>query len=193
MNTALWEEMNDEEKTEDFIRQTKTEVVVAFLRHGPYWDGETEDRDVYEITLIRGEHRFKFPFGQSLVASGPWAAYLWSGQKQRFFPKKGVEEGLMRELKRINSKKRDLKKLPFGNNGRLDIRRNSDFSQPDTYSILTCLTKYDPGTFEDFCGDFGYDTDSIKALKTYEGVKNKFENLQTLYSDKELEAMAEIQ
>ena len=26
---------------------------------------------------------------------------------------------------------------------------------PRAYDILTCLTKYDPGTFENFCSDFG--------------------------------------
>ena len=34
---------------------------------------------------------------------------------------------------------------------------------PDAYSLFACMQKYDPGTFEDFCGDFGYDTDSRRA------------------------------
>lgn len=35
---------------------------------------------------------------------------------------------------------------------------------PTMYDVLTCLTKYDPDTFEDFCSEFGYDTDSRRAV-----------------------------
>lgn len=28
------------------------------------------------------------------------------------------------------------------------------------YDILACLTKYDPGNYEDFCLDFGYETET---------------------------------
>lgn len=43
-------------------------------------------------------------------------------------------------------------------------------NRPDEYSILACLEKYDPETFEDFCMSFDYDTDSIKARETFEAV-----------------------
>lgn len=39
---------------------------------------------------------------------------------------------------------------------------------PDEYSVLACLTKYEPGTFENFCSDYGY------LQLTYD---EKFENL----------------
>jgi len=34
-------------------------------------------------------------------------------------------------------------------------------NEPTLYSVLACLQKYDVGTFEDFCNEFGYDTDNI--------------------------------
>ena len=34
--------------------------------------------------------------------------------------------------------------------------------KPSVYDIFACLQKYDPETFEDFCAEFGYDTDSKK-------------------------------
>lgn len=64
---------------------------------------------------------------------------------------------------------------------------------PGAYSILSCLTKYDPDTFEDFCGNYGYDTDSRQAEKTYKAVCKEYESLTRLYDSEELEAMAEIQ
>jgi len=64
---------------------------------------------------------------------------------------------------------------------------------PKPYDVLACLQKHDPGSFDDFCSDFGYDLDSIKARKTYQAVRDEFLNLSKLFSEKELEAMAEIQ
>lgn len=31
---------------------------------------------------------------------------------------------------------------------------------PTCYDILACLTKYDPGDYEDFCLEFGYETET---------------------------------
>ena len=64
---------------------------------------------------------------------------------------------------------------------------------PSDYSILACLTTYDPGTFEDFCGDFEYDTDSRKAERTYFAVQKEYQNLRSMFSESELVLMAEIQ
>lgn len=70
---------------------------------------------------------------------------------------------------------------------------NQQRKAPGAYSILACLTKYDPGTFEDFCSNYGYDTDSRQAEKTYKAVCKEYESLTRLYDSEELEAMAEIQ
>jgi hypothetical protein len=63
---------------------------------------------------------------------------------------------------------------------------------PSAYDLLACLTKYDPGTFENFCGDFGYDTDSRKALKTYRIIRKQWRQLSDMFNEQELEALAEI-
>jgi len=63
---------------------------------------------------------------------------------------------------------------------------------PNAYDILSCLTKYDVGSFEDFCSEFGYDVDSRSAEKIYKAVVKEYEGLSMLYSDEELEEMSEI-
>lgn len=55
--------------------------------------------------------------------------------------------------------------------------------QPSNYDLLACLTKYDPGTFEDFCCDFGYDTNSRKAEKTYKAIVKEYEGLRRVFGD----------
>lgn len=64
---------------------------------------------------------------------------------------------------------------------------------PTAYDVLACLTKYEPGTFENFCEDFGYDTDSRKAEKIYKAVCKEFENVSKLFTPEEIEQLAEIQ
>lgn len=51
---------------------------------------------------------------------------------------------------------------------------------PTLYDAIACLQKYDVGTFEDFCGDFGYDTDSRRALDTYLAVQAEVANFARL-------------
>ena len=78
---------------------------------------------------------------------------------------------------------------------RLSIKENSknpNFKQPDLYAILCCLTKYDPGTFENFCSEFGYDEDSRKVYKIYQAVKEEYMNMCSLFNDEELELLSLI-
>jgi len=63
---------------------------------------------------------------------------------------------------------------------------------PTMYDVLTCLTKYDPETFQHFCREYGYDFDSIKALKTYKAVQREFNAVKRLFNDV-LEQLQEIQ
>ena len=64
--------MTDEynKQTEKFLKETNTEFKAEFIKNGLYFDGDKEPRDIYEITLKRGEREFKFKFGQSLNDSG---------------------------------------------------------------------------------------------------------------------------
>ena len=64
--------------------------------------------------------------------------------------------------------------------------------EPSLYDVLTCLQKYDVGTFQNFCGDFGYDTDNRSAERIYKAVCKEFANVERLFSDI-IEELQEIQ
>lgn len=64
---------------------------------------------------------------------------------------------------------------------------------PTAYDILACITKYDPGEFDDFCGEFGYNEDSRTAEKIYKAVKKEWQNIERLFSENEIEMLREIQ
>jgi len=55
--------------------------------------------------------------------------------------------------------------------------------KPDMYSILSVMTKYDPGDFEMFCSHYGYDTDSRNAHKIYISVVKEYEAMKRLFID----------
>ena len=64
---------------------------------------------------------------------------------------------------------------------------------PSTYDVLACLTKYDPGTFEDFCSGYGYDEDSRTAERVYIDVIREYKQLCSIFTDEQMEELREIQ
>lgn len=74
-----------------------------------------------------------------------------------------------------------------------ELKEKKAKAVPTTYSILSCLTTYNPGTFKDFCIDFGYSDDSISALKIYHAVQEEWNNLCRIFTLEQLEQLAEIQ
>ena len=63
---------------------------------------------------------------------------------------------------------------------------------PSDYDILAGLTKYNPGAFDNFCADFGYDEDSRTAERVYKAVCEEYLSLSDMFSPDEMESMREI-
>jgi hypothetical protein len=178
--------MTDYEKqANDFLVKTGTEFSVKFDRFDKYFPEDEEERDIYLITLKRGERKYTFTFGQSLYHSG----FYWS------FATSKTKNYLDRSL--LSKKESEIKSYIKRNmNSGFDNVKN-DFIhfpvEPTCYNVFACLEKYDVGSFEDFCAEFGYDTDSKKAEKTYHAVKEEYLNICILYTDEEIEELREIQ
>ena len=52
--------MNEYNKhAEEFLKETGTEFKAEFLKHDIHFEGETDKRDIYLITLKRGERVFE--------------------------------------------------------------------------------------------------------------------------------------
>lgn len=122
----------------------------------------------YRVTLKRGGKEYSFDFSQSLQSS-------W-----RYF-----EEGSFKAIAglppRLNQKNWPTTGEAY-NVGpyRLEPVKTN---KPTVYDILACLTKYDPGTFKDFCADYGYSDDSIKARDIYFAVQDEYSNVVRLFGD----------
>lgn len=254
MNTEL---STYEQQAIEFLNAKNTEFSCKFLKHGKHFDDDKEERDIYEITLKRGEKSYSFNFGQSIVNSCKEISVsndaeqieVFAGLRTnksscstKFFVYKSKDYGLNYEeieaiafdlekqycnalkpknefyLKKFESgeisRNAYLQKVGHANleqgafiqcvNRAIERDVNKtvqkwveldaiDKKAPTAYDVLACLTKYDPGTFENFCSEFGYDTDSRKAEKTHIAVLDEWKNICMLYSDSEIEQLQEIQ
>ncbi len=77
------------------------------------------------------------------------------------------------------------------------IHNTQNNIKPDAYDVLACLEKYDVGSFEDFCSEFGYDAfDDYGRMnrttkKIYDAVIREFKGVERVFGDV-LEEFAEI-
>lgn len=148
---------NYEKQAQDFLDKTQTTFKAEYIKTGFHFDGDKEERDIYKITLQRGNRKMVFNFGQSIVNSSifqPQTDYSKGVNAQRILLKRG--------------------------------------KTPTPYDILACLQKYEVGSFENFCDEFGYNVDSIKAEKTYNAVVKEWQEVQKLWSDGEIALLQEI-
>jgi len=67
--------------------------------------------------------------------------------------------------------------------GQSIVHSRPNGQKPTAYDILAGVQKNDPGTFEDFCSDFGYDEDSRKAEKIYFAVQKEWTGIERIFGD----------
>jgi hypothetical protein len=164
--------MDYEKQAEDFLKATSTTFAAKFLRNGKHFADE--------ITLKRGSRSYVFNFGQSLNDSG-------------FYYTKGVQEiPIDRKLLEVKNLKTVLQKYDPSFHPSYQSDKIHYPKIPTAYNVLACLQKYDVGTFEDFCSEFGYDEDSKRAEKIYKDVANEYTQLCALFTEEEMSQLQEI-
>ena len=158
-------------QAEKFVESTGIKIVKTYTGHRKYFDDDKERRSCWHITVTRGDNAFSYDFGQSIVDS--YAAINREGQRM---------------INKSNSYARCIAgHLPHGIK---EIKR-----QPSDYSLLACMSmdSYQSDTFEDWCGEFGYDTDSRKALDTFLKCQKISSDINRFFTDAELEQLQDIQ
>jgi hypothetical protein len=171
-----------EKQATDFLEKTGCKMTITYKENRKYFPGDKETRDVYDVKIERGKRKLEFEFGNSLKDSEFVAVY---GKTKYPIPaslrEKSNNEIVMYVRWNLQS--------DFGNVKTDHIVRPV---KPSEYSILSCLTKYDPGSFEDFCNEFGYDEDSRTAERTYNAVVKEWLNVCMIWTDDEIEELQEI-
>lgn len=89
----------------------------------------------------------------------------------------------------------EIRTMPFdayNTRANKELAAKKKAAVPSVYDVLACLTKYDPGTFEDFCSNYGYDEDSRTAERVYFAVQKEYAQLARLFTPDQMEELAEI-
>jgi hypothetical protein len=174
---------NYEKQAIDFLEKTGCKMTITYKENRRYFLDDKETRDVYDIKIERGKRVWKFEFGNSIKNSEFVAVYGKSRYKIPSEMRTKEKHDIIRYVK--NNLHFDF--LGVGSDKIIMPK------PPTPYEILACMTKYDPGSFEDFCREYGYDSDSKTADRVYAGVKEEWLNVCRIWNDSEIEELREIQ
>ena len=87
--------------------------------------------------------------------------------------------------------------LPEQNKAKKELAALKATAIPTEYDILACLTKYDPGTMNDFFSEMGYEVhnadDIFCFLNTYNAVVKEYRDLCRIFTEEQMEMLREIQ
>lgn len=176
-------ETNYEKQATDFLEKTGCKMTITYKENRRYFPDDKEARDVYDVKIERGSRVWKFEFGNSIKNSEFVAVY---GKTKYPIPASFREKS--------NSEIALYVKWNLQSDfGTVKADRIIRPVPPSEYSVLACLTKFDPGSFEDFCSEYGYDSDSKTADRVYAAVKEEWLNVCRIWSDSEIEELCEIQ
>lgn len=71
------------------------------------------------------------------------------------------------------------------------LKDTEERNTPNAYDILSCLTKYEPESLDEFAEVYGYTKPSV-ATRIHKAVKKEYEGLKNIFTDREMEKMADI-
>ena len=178
--------MNEYEKqANNFLKVTGTEITTKYLKHGLHFEDDKHSRDIYRVTIKKGNREYCFDFGQSLNNSGFKLVNTNTNQAVKY----KFDAEAQKYANRDKHKFRWFIEYKIGSLGCYKI---IDPQEPTVYDILSCLNIDDSINFNDFCLNYGYKNDSIKALNIYKKVQNESNELLKLYSDKEIKLLSEV-
>jgi len=158
-------------EAESFIKATGITIDKVYDGHRKHFDGDTGRRSWWNIMIIApGRKSFSYGFGQSIQDS--YKAVSREGAR----------------LMRANCCYADPSCGPLPSS----IRETK--KAPSDYSLLACISSnsYQSETFEDFCFNFSYDTDSRKALDTYLACEKVASDINRFFTAEEIEILREI-
>lgn len=150
------------------------EFKAEFLKNDFHFSGDKDKRDIYKITLKKGSRKYSFDFGQSIIKSQYYQDKI---QGRTYTLNGGCRTG--------NYSINDIEKYKSGGMTITLIKGEA----PTLYDVLACIQKYEVGNFESFCDDFGYESDSITAKKTYKSVSKEYDKICSLFSNEDLEIL----
>jgi hypothetical protein len=136
----------------------------------------------FKCTLARNGKSFEFTFSISINDS-------WKHSDGFNRPQLGLPMQLRSENWPTAAKEQTI--------GRWTLTPLKKPTPPTMYDVLASLQKYDPGTFPEFCSEYGYDDQPLseypKVMETWQAVINEYINVRRLFPEEEVqEELGEI-
>ena len=165
------------EQAKNFLNKAnaKCEIVYGGISRNENWK-EKEKRNWYDVTITTPRGKMTFTF--------------WDSIHNTKISTMTFEEYAKKKLKYNR-----IEDMSYGEKvkAKNDLARLKADAVPNEYDVLACLEKYDPGTFEDFCSEFGYDEDSRTAERVYIAVIKEYKDLTRIFTEEQMEELCEIQ
>lgn len=78
-----------------------------------------------------------------------------------------------------------------------DSKYNTDRgTKPNTYDVLACITKADPGSFENFVDEYGYTFETWEEMqqirRIYNAVRREYNSICRCFTGEQIEELREI-
>jgi hypothetical protein len=151
----------------DFLKATQTKITKRYVGHTKRL-GDTRTAE-FEVTIEpTGRRPWTFQFNDSIVNS-----YEVVDSRTHC--------GGFRRWRPFNS-------VPT----RFHMEKRESHTTPSDYSILACLSVCYADCLQDFCDEYGYDTDSVKARDMWLAVQDETAALRRMFTEEELEQLQEI-
>lgn len=160
---------------DDFLSKANAKIDITFIGRAVNSDwGETALRNLYDvkITTLRGSMTVKF----------------WDSIHNTQISQMSVEN----YIKKYFGKPYYCFTLSIRIKAYKELKALQDKVKPTAYDVLSCLTKYDCGSFDNFCLEYGYSNDSIRALKAYLACSKEYEELRRIFNAEQIEELREI-
>ncbi len=159
----------------EFLKKANTTIKIEFigLAINREWK-ENTPRNLYNITLSNPAGAMNFDFWDSIHNTEIRQMNLEAYAEKRY----NCRFDSLNYSEKVKAQK--------------ELKEKKAAAQPTAYDVLACMTKYDPGTFENFCSEFGYNEDSCTAEKIYFAVQKEYSQLTKIFTPEQLEEMQEI-
>jgi len=180
-------------QAEEFLASTGTKVAFEYLGHDSRMLGVAVPTAHFRVTVERaGRSPWVLDFSDSQHDSYEWA------KDDRALPKWGPRpQSVYGKVETTSRRTPDDAERGAARTGTgvewAGYRVRQRVPQPHAYDLLACIQKSDPGSFTDFCSDFGYSNDSTRARDTFIAVVEEWQNVKRMFSEAEIERLGEIQ
>lgn len=182
-----------EEHANEFIRRHGITFSATFAGSMKHFDDDEHVRDVYDVQFTReGRKAMVIRYGQALARSSYFigaiiAEFHWPGSS-----KVALAREPARRLRKESKANIHANYFVNSQMKKALARMGYVVAAPTPYDVLTGIVKYSPGSFAEWCVEYGYDTDSRKAHDAWTRCHDEWAKVQGFFTESEIEELQEI-